>query len=167
MDSKALLAIILGVLLVCSAFALGVALNKPADIKEVPTIVTQLVETPYNDTAIKTDIANVQATLDEDDTWEAAAIVLAEEKLASELDDDVYDFLIASGLDVDDEDSVKISYVKDTDTAGLDTDDQDAEVTQVVRIAYEEEDGDSKKVNIEVVTEIEEGEVEDVAYALA
>jgi len=165
MEGKTLLAIVLGVLLVCSFFALGYTWTKPAETKEV--IVTQpvIVETAYNDTALKADVATIQATLDEDDLWEADAQKLAE---AEYTDRHIYNALIDLGiLDLDDKDDIDEIVVRDTEVTGTDADEKDADVYQEVRVYYENSDGDSKRVTLDIDTEILEGDVEDTIYALA
>jgi hypothetical protein len=166
MDNKILLAIVLGVLLLCSAFALGIALNKPVQVKEVPTTQTIVVEKAYNDTGIVTQIASVQATLDKDDIWKAEAIKLAEADWNNKKD--LYKALLSLNVtDLDDKDDINRVVIKDTDVSGIDTDDKDADVTQEVRVYYENSNGNDLRVTLEIETEILENDVEGVDFALA
>ena len=166
MKNKATGLAILGALLCVVMGVLATMVIIPdADIVEVEKPV--YVNVPYNDTEVRDLIADVQDTLDEDDNWADSAKALALEEIEKELDDDIYDFLISENVSVEDEDSIEIYKIKDVDVDDSDADEQDATVTHIVRLDYEDEDGDDKRVNVEVVTTIEEGEVEDVEYSLA
>ncbi len=125
-----------------------------------------LVETPYNDTALVGQVAAIQASLDEDDLFEVEAIKLAEAEWNDE--DELFDALLALNVtDLDDEDDIYKVVIKDTDTSGLDADDKDADVSQEVRVYYENSVGENIRVTLDIETEIVDGEVEDVIYALA
>jgi len=104
------------------------------------------------------DNSDVIAILNEDEDWEDAAEKLATEEWEARDFKDIADFLD----DLDDRDD--IIYVRE-DTAttfdGMDSDDEDAIVTQYIKVKYEDDSGDDKKVYLTIESGIEEGEVED------
>ena len=165
MDNKILLAIVLGVLLVCSLFALSYAMNKPAVIKEVPTTQLVLVQSAYNDTVLVNQVSTIQVTLDKDDKWELDAIKIAEDDWNNEKD--LYNALIDLGVtDLDDKSDISKVVIKDTEVSG-DTEDKDADVSQEVRVYYESSTGDNVRITLQIDTEILENDVEDVEFSLA
>ena len=163
----------LAILLAVCALVLGGAIGYIALPEKVVTntITTApaITTVEYNDTAIKADIATIQTTLDEDDLWEAQAIALAEAEWNNERD--LFDWLTdATGgnvTDLDDKSDIYKVVIRDTDTSGLDTSDQDADVSQEVRVYYENSVGDNVRVTLQIDTEIKENDVDDVTYAYA
>mgnify|MGYP001580030866 CR=1 FL=1 len=160
----------LAILLAVCTLVLGVSIGYIASPEKVVTntittapIVTQA---EYNDTAIKADIANVQATLDADDVWESQALVIAEAEWNDE--DELYDAILSLGIvDLDDEGDIYKVVIRDSDVANADSDDSDADVSQEVRVYYENSTGDNVRVTLDIDTEIVDSEAEDVTYALA
>ena len=161
------LAILLGVCLLVLGGSIGyIASPEKVVTNTITTAPVTVTEITYNDTAILADVAKVQATLDEDDLWEAEAISLAEAEWNE--NDELFDALIDLGIvDLDDEDDIYKVVIKDTDTDNLDADDNDADVSQEVRVYYENDTGDNVRVTLDIDTEIVDNEVEDVSYALA
>ena len=165
---KALLWTIVGLAIVSVLLSCIAVFNQP----DIPTasevaslvVVPSVTNVEYNDSAIKADIASVQATLDEDDLWEAEAQKLAEAEYTNR---HLYNALIDLNVtDLDDKGDIEKFVVKDTDVSG-DADDKDADVEQEVRVYYENSVGDDVRVTLIIKTEILDNEVEDTDYALA
>ena len=100
--------------------------------------------------------------LNEDDAWEDETIALATEEWEDNDYKDIFKFLEDNSSDIDDKDD--IIYVREdkkTTFGGMDADDKDAIVTQYVTVKYEDSDGDNIKRDLIIITEIEDGDVED------
>ena len=161
------LAILLGVCLLVLGLAIGyIAMPEKVVTNTITAVPAPAITTvEYNDTVIKADVANIQATLDEDDAWEASAQTLAEAEYTNR---HLYNALIDLNVtDLDDKDDITKFVVRDTDVSGADADDQDADVYQEVRVYYENSVGDDVRITLDIDTEIDEGEVTDTVYALA
>jgi hypothetical protein len=119
-----------------------------------------------NDTAVLNQISELKSILDEDDIWKAKAITLAEDEWNTERH--LYNALISLNVtDIDDKSDITNVIIRDTETSSVDVDDKDADVSQEVRVYYENSVGDDKRITLNIDTEIVEGEVEDVNYELA
>jgi hypothetical protein len=134
-------------------------------------VTTEIVEVgvieAYNDTALKNDVTNIQATLDEQDTWDADAKKLA----VTELEDDDYErlfeFLVEQNISIEDENDMEV-IIKDSDVTSSDVDEKDATITHELKVYYEPVDAEDRlKVYVDVTTEIVDGEVEEQSFTLA
>jgi len=157
--------------LVVAVILLGsLVLNVPDRTPEVNidapvlTLTSQDIETIATEVSLLIDTTNddVIAILNEDEDWENAAeeVATAEWKKADYKDiynaiDDIYG-------DIDDRDD--IDYVREAENtkySGMDVDDEDATITQYVKVKYEDDSGDTTKVYLTIETEIDESTVED------
>jgi hypothetical protein len=160
-----LLAILLGAVLLVLGGAIGyIAMPERVvtnTITAEPVVITNI---EYNDSAIVADIANIQATLDKEDLWEAEAIKLAEAEYSKK---SIYRALIDLGItDLDDKSDISKWVIRDTDVTG-DADDKDADIEQEIRVYYENSEGTNKRITLIVTTKIVDNSVEDTDYALA
>ena len=102
-----------------------------------------------------------------EDVWESSAEVLA----LTELEDRDYKelgrfVLNDSSATRDDVDELGLSVeVKDVSYSGMDHDDQNGVVELELRVRWEDASGDRTKATVTATVTIEDGEVEDVAYA--
>jgi len=163
-----LLMTVLGVVLLVLGSCIGyLAMPEKVVTNTITTepiaITTTTVE--YNDTAIKADVAKIQATLDEDDAWETEAQNLAEAEYTNR---HLYNALLDLNItDLDDKDDIDRFVVKDTEVDNTDVDNKDANVYQEVRVYYENSNGDDVRITLDIDTTIEDGSVEDTEYSLA
>ena len=162
------LAILLAVLCLCVGGITSYALFPNTVEKTVVQNVTvpQIVEVPYNDTAIVADIADIKAILNEDDAWEIAAEDIATEEWSENTYKDIYNAMIALNISIDDKTDIDKVVIKDTSFSGMDVDDKDAEVTQEVKVYYEDLNGDDKKIYLDIVTTIADNDIEDQEITL-
>jgi hypothetical protein len=155
---------LISVILSCVAIFNQPSVPTASDVAKL-VVIPAITAVEYNDTAIKTDVAKVQATLDEDDLWEADAQKLAEAEYTNR---HLYNALLDLNVtDLDDKDDITKFVIKDTDISGADADDKDADVEQEVRIYYENSVGDDVRITLIITTEILDGDVEQTDYALA
>jgi hypothetical protein len=158
-------------LLVIASLIIGGGLTYllfPQTITETETIETTiLVETAYNDTVIKEDIAKVQATLDKDAIWKAEAIKLAEAEWSKVSYKYLFNFLVSQSISVDEKDDITKVVIRESDVTSFDVDEKDAVVVQELRVYYEDSEGVSKRVTVEVESVIKENEVDDYEFSLA
>lgn len=159
------LAMLAIVSLVLSCGLVAYAINQPSKVTEKIVTVDKPVVSEYNDTAITAEIAKIQSTLDKDDLWKANAQKLAEAEYTNR---HIYNALIDLNVtDLDNKDDISKYVIRDTDVTGADADDKDANVSQKIRVYYENSMGDHVRITLDVDTEIVENEVENTVYSLA
>ena len=114
---------------------------------------------------IQADVIVLSDEILAEDVLEASAEALA----LVELEDDTYEelgnWLVSNYSDLDDENDISKVVIRDTDVTIDDLDDNDATVTQEIKVYYENLSGDTVKRYITVTTVIEGGEVESQAFA--
>ena len=127
------------------------------------------IETPViNLTSVEDGIIDIQSTLDEDDAWEDEAESLATDEWEKKDYKDLFNWMSnvdKGNLSIDEREDIDRVVVKDITFDDMNADDENAEVTQDLKVYYEDESGDDKKAYITVVTTIEEGEVEDQSFS--
>ena len=161
------------ILLALAVVFFGLYLFNLGSVQEVPTAeeIASLVVVPgvanVNIDNLTADVAQVQATLDEEDTFEALCKDLALEELENRDYRDLFEFLDDTFGDIDDRDDIDRVIVKDVDVSSLDVDDEDCDVLQEIKVYYEDLNGTDVKRYIDVDTVIEEGEVEDQDFTVA
>lgn len=106
-------------------------------------------------------IANIQATLDEQDDFEDACRDYAIEEWEDDDFEDIYDAIVSLFDDIDDEDDIEDVIIKDTDITASDIDEETCTVVQDVKVYYEDTSGDDVKVYLTITSEIEEDDVDD------
>jgi hypothetical protein len=147
------------------ALGLGAVLFSTNTVEKVPYAVptVQLVSVP---TADNTTL-EIRNEIFKDKDFE----VIAEDLALAELKDDDYealfDFLVANGVSIVDEEDLDSVVVKDTDVSNVDSEDKDAVVNYELKVYYEDADGDDKKVYVNAEFTVEDNEVEEVSFALA
>ena len=108
------------------------------------------------------DNQDVLDVLNEDEDWEDLVEDIATVEWEERDYKDIYKAIDDIYGDIDNRDD--IDYVREAEDAeftGMDVDDEDAIVTQYVKVKYEDNSGDTAKVYLTIETEIDEGEVED------
>lgn len=157
---------VLGVLLALSVVALGyVALNPVVEIQAAPAVTVTTVE--YNDSAIKAQVADVQAKLNEEDDFQASCKALAVEEYSDDKFEELFEFLEANNISIVEKGDISSVVVKDDDVSGVDVDEGNCDVSHELKVYYEDADGDDKKIYVDVDTEIEDNEVETQEFELA
>lgn len=120
----------------------------------------------YNNTAVLNQISELKTILNEDDIWKAKAITLAEDEWKTSRE--LYNALIRLNVtDIDEKGDINNVIIKHIDTSSVDVDEKNADISEEVRVYYENSAGDDKRVTLIIDTEIVDNEVEDVTYALA
>lgn len=162
-----LLATVFGIL----GLLVGGIITYSAFPKEVTKTDIKYVEVPvssYDDTAIKADISTIKYEILKEDTWKTDAENLAIAEFNDKGYKDIFNALVDEGIEIDYKADIKsVAIINDeTEVSGIDIEDKDAEVTQELKVYYENSDGDDKKVYLIVTTEIEEGEVTDQEIVL-
>ena len=167
MEGKTILAILVSVLLLVNACALGFYASQPAPVAEVIEVVST-VENTYNDTTIKNDLAIIKEDILAESNWESTAIDLATEEMEEKDYRNVFNALIALGFNntiIEKEDIDKVS-IRDSDVTSSDDEELDATVVQELKVYFEDVNGTDMKVYLDLVTEIVDGEVDDDVYTL-
>jgi len=154
---------ILAAFLVMSLFA-GWFETEPQAMPTFPTaeeiankVIVPMVEAPDNE-----KIDEIHVIVLKDDGWEDEAEAMATEEWAENDNKDLYRAINRIYGDLDDEDD--IIYVREdesTDFEAMDADDKDGIVVQYLKVKYEDENGDDKKRYLTVVTEFDDGDLEE------
>jgi len=101
----------------------------------------------------------------EEDKWEKLAEELATEEWKEHDYRDLYKALDDLFGDIHDEDDIEyVKFDESTDFDNMDEDDKDGEVTQYLKIKYEDESGEDRKVYITVTTEFDDGDLDDQEF---
>lgn len=122
-------------------------------VKVTSTVTT----TTANLSGIETRIADIESTVSKDDKWKTEALALAEDEYSAKNYKAIFNVLTGI-VDKEDISSVVVTDFRVTRT---DADSKDAKVFQELKVRYEDENGDNKKVYLEVTTIIKDGEVEE------
>ena len=128
----------------------------------IATITAALIVLPDTSSQDNEKISEIHDKFFEDDAWEDKAELLATEEWEENDWKDLYKAISDIYGDLDDEDDIE--YVREdesTEFSSMDADDEDGVVTQFLKIKYEDEDGDDRKVYLTVETEFDEGDLED------
>jgi len=147
----------------------GFVLNSVPSAKEIAQNVqlpaTQTVQ--YNDTALKNAVADVKNIVNKDNAWKTVAQNLASSEWADRNNKDVFNFMVDQNISIEEKSDISSIVIKDQDVTSFDADEKDADVTQELKVYYEDSDGDKKKLYINVDTVIEDGEVDSQEFDLA
>ena len=170
-DKGTLLFIVILAVIVVGSFGaiVGYALhdngNNVGSNSQEPTVYNNVTYIMQSNTALLDEIKNITTILNKDEEWAALAIEMAEDDWNTERH--IYNALISLNMtDISDRSDIDRVVIKETDVFNDDADDQDANVEQVVRVYYESDSGDDKRIDLLISTEIIDGEVEDVVYEL-
>lgn len=164
MKGLTILAILVSLLLVVNVCVLWNKTLQPAPKAEVINVP---VENSYNDTIIKSDIASIKASLNEDEDWENAAIGLAKVEMEEKNNRNVYDALVSLGYSIVDKEDISSVVVRDTEVTSSDVDEKDATVVQELKVYFEDADGNDVKVYLDLTTEVVDGEVDNTIYEVS
>lgn len=133
-----------------------------------PTPVNQIIDT--SNLATKADLDNISDKLNsidtqinEDDLWKQNAIDLATAEWSKNDNKAIFNVL----RHIDERKDIENIVVKDFEVTGLDTDNEDAIVTQELKVYYEDDSGDNVKDYVTVTTYIKDGEVDEQEVDLA
>lgn len=161
------LAILLVVLALFTGGLVAYAAFPKVITQEVPVEKLVLVQSSYNDTAIKADVAAVKSEIFKDADWKAAAIALANAEMEEKSYRNVFDALVVLGYDVVDKEDVSKVIVTDSEVDSFDVDEKDATVIQELKVYFEDADGETVKVYLTLTTEVVDNEVDDFEYEVA
>ena len=112
-------------------------------------------------TNISEQLNDVQSTLDEEDNWKTEAIDLSTDEWAKRDFRDIYEAIEDLFDDIDEKEDIDRVVIRDEEVTSFNVDDEDSVVVQEIKVYYEDEDGDDVKVKLEIITEIEDGYVEE------
>jgi len=166
MKGQTILAILIALLLVINSVALVTYAGKSAPKAEVIEV-TNTVESSYNDTLIKSDLAVIKAEILEDSNWETSAIALATSEMKEKSYRNVYDALVDLEYSIVDKEDISNVVIKDSEVDDFDVDEKDATVIQELKVYFEDADGDHIKAYLNLTTEIVDNEVDDTEYVIA
>jgi len=165
-------AIVLGALVALGggAWLGGNAPAEPIDTSKFATAddivaLSQQISMATNQTVVpNNDILTALADLPQvkEDAWEAEAEIIATEEWEDNEYRDVYKAIKDIYGDLRDKDDIE--YVREdesTDFDNMDEDDKDGKVTQYLKVKYEDENGDDKKVYLTVETTLDDGDLDD------
>ena len=127
---------------------------------DVPTTVVA-----YNDSAVRSKLAEIEATVNKDANWKAKAVELANAEWSEKDYKAIYTFLVSQNVSIDDRKDITSISVKEEKVNG-DADDKSATVEQTLKVYYEDSNGDKKKVLVDVTTTIADGEVKEQEFSL-
>jgi len=128
---------------------------------DVPTTVVA-----YNDSAVRSKLAEIEATVNKDANWKAKAVELANAEWSEKDYKAIYTFLVSQNVSIDDRKDITSISVKEEKVVSWDADDKSATVEQTLKVYYENSDGDKKKVLVDVTTTIADGEVKEQEFSL-
>ena len=131
-------------------------------------ILPELEVPEVNLTGVEGRLTEIEATLDEDDNWEDEAEALATEEWERRDYKDLFNWMSnvdKGNFSIDEREDIDRVVVKDIIFDDMNADNENAKVTQKLKVYYEDKSGDDKKAYITVVTTIEEGEVEDQSFS--
>lgn len=165
MENSGLLATIL-VLSIVSLCLTGYVLLNQSEPQIVQVEKPVIVQTPYNDTAIKADILAISNKISEEDNWENDAKDLALKEIKDDEYEDLFDYLVSQNVSIVDKEDISSVIVKDSEVTS-DVDDKDADVEYELKVYYEDADGNDLKVYVDAEVVIEDNEVEELIYTLA
>ena len=136
---------------------------------EKPIITEKVVKVavPTYDEITQQKINEIYIDLRNDDNWEKTAEALATEEWSEKDYKEIYKAIDDLIGNIDEKEDIEKVVVKDTEFSSMDDEDEDAVVTQELKVYYEDLDGDDKKVYLTAETIIEDGEIEDIAIALS
>lgn len=153
------------------ALAVLLALGIGALAFSTHSVETKLVAVPevklvYVPTADNTTL-EIRNEIFKDKDFEVIAKDLALAELKDDDYEDLFDFLVANGVSIVDEEDLGSVIVKDTDVSGVDSEDKDATVDYELKVYYEDAEGADKKVYVLATYTVEDNEVEDVSFVKA
>ena len=128
---------------------------------DVPTTVVA-----YNDSAVRSKLAEIEATVNKDANWKAKAVELANAEWSEKDYKAIYTFLVSQNVSIDDRKDITSISVKEEKVVSWDADEKSAVVEQTLKVYYENSDGDKKKVLVDVTTTIADGEVKEQDFSL-
>jgi hypothetical protein len=167
MENSGLLATILVLSIVSLVLTGYVMFNLPSEPQIVQVEKPVIVETPYNDTALKADVLAISNKVSEEDNWEVEAKSLALSEVKDDKYEDLFDYLVSQNVSIVDKEDISSVVVKDSDVTSSDVDEKNADVAYELKVYYEDAEGADKKVYVNADVVIEDNEVEDLIYSLA
>ena len=111
-------------------------------------------------------LLEIHKEVTEDAAWEDRAEEIATEEWSERDNKDLYRAINDIYGDLDDEgDIIYVREDESTDFINMDADDKDGIVKQYLKVKYEDEDGDDRKVYVTVETEFDEGDLENQSFS--
>lgn len=122
----------------------------------IPTVTADV-----NLTGIEGRLDEIETTLNEDDDWEDEAIAMATAEWKRGNYRELFQWMKLNGYAIVDRDDIDRVVVKHRDVDNVDVDDEDADVTQELKVYYETKKGKDRTAYINVETIIEDGYIEE------
>lgn len=130
----------------------------------IPEVVpVELVEGELTDTS---KVDEIYEKLFENDAWEDEAEETAFDELTERDNKDLFVGMTDLGILIDEKEDIESVVVKDVTFSGMDSDDKDATVTFELKVYYEDVDGNDLKEYVTVITEIEDGDIDNQDFEL-
>ena len=162
--TKVFIALVVTVMLVFQLYSF----YSVEDVVEYPTAqdIASLIVIPTVNVSLDNEkIDGIYVKILEDDAWEDEAEELATDEWSERDFKDLYRAIEDLYGNIDDEDDIE--YVREDEStrfSRMDADDKDGFVTQYLKVKYEDDEGDDKKVYVTVETEFDEGDLEDQEF---
>jgi len=164
---KWLIGVVLVFTLINTVLLIGVNYPSADEIaKKVKVDVPSATVVAYNDSAVRSKLAEIEATVNKDANWKANAVEIANAEWSEKDYKAIYTFLVSQNVPIDDRKDITSISVKEEKVVSWDADDKSATVEQTLKVYYENSDGDKKKVLVDVTTTIADGEVKEQEFSL-
>lgn len=151
---------LLSVLSLClTAFML---FNQP-QTPVVPTaqaIASQVVVPSVNMTGVENRLSNLETQVNKDDLFKASVEKISLTKVLRDKNRDIFNFLNEHNYTVVDREDISSITVKDEKVTSFDTDEGNADVTQELKVYFEDSSGDKHKVYLDVDTSVVKNEAD-------
>ena len=164
---KWLIGVVLVFTLINTVLLIGVNYPSADEIaKKVKVDVPSTTVVAYNDSAVRSKLAEIEATINKDVNWKAKAVELANAEWSEKDYKAIYTFLVSQNVPIDDRKDIASISIKEEKVVSWDADEKSAVVEQTLKVYYENSDGDKKKVLVDVTTTIADGEVKEQDFSL-
>ena len=135
--------------------------QEPVVVPTAAEIASEIV-IPIPEALNNENVEKILAQVFKEDDWEDRIEAIATEEWSDKNNKDIYRAIADIYGDIDDEDDIE--YVKEdesSDFRSMDADDGDGFVTQYLKVKYETDDGDRKRVYLTVESEVDDEDLED------
>jgi hypothetical protein len=148
--------------------------------KQIPTVeypnaddIASRIVVPANDNTevlaaiadVKTSLSDVKDSVTADEDWEVVAEQLATTEWTDKSYKAIYEFIDEEFRDIDEREDIIYVRVKESEVTDADKDDQDAFVTQNLKVKYETDEGEEVVRYITVETVINDGEIDEQEFS--
>jgi len=162
MDISNTVAVISAIVLLVAGLFAGMVFV-PTSVVEVEKPCAPCAECPVcPEITANEQISEIHTEIFEDELWEDEAEALATAEWTERDYKDVYKAID----DIDDREDIEYVKVKESKVGPINVDDKDARVKQLLKVRYEDADGQDQKIYFVVITDIEDGEIENQNFTL-